>query len=85
VEIAPSDCRAVTEHFILQSDCAFAHLMCEDEWETEVHFGFSTQSCERPEDESVNRAACAKKVLRLVDRRSQAVEVSAQQPSLCFP
>jgi hypothetical protein len=29
-------------------------------------------------------AACAKKVLRLVDRRLQAVEVSAQQPSLCF-
>ena len=24
--IAPSDCRAVTTHFILQKDCAFAHM-----------------------------------------------------------
>src|SRR6266436_2328597 len=29
-------------------------------------------------------AACARKILRLVDRRLQAVEVSAQQPSFCF-
>jgi hypothetical protein len=29
-------------------------------------------------------AACAKKVLRLVDRRLQAVDASAQQPTLCF-